>query len=780
MSRKRLEVIVDRVHDTTCPHCGAYVDVAVCVPLTTADCPSCGRVLTVPGRLGAFVLLELLGRGGMGAVYRALDTTLNRQVAIKVMREALGQDIQFSADLAQEARAAAALNHPHVAHIYAFGEEKGQPYIVMELAAGGRLDRMIRREGPLEEAWALKMAFEVAQGLHAAHEAGLIHADIKPANIVFDEKGAAKVVDFGLAQSAAHAIEGGESWGTPFYVAPEQVRKQKIDHRADIYSLGATLFHALTGRAPFDEGESMKTVKARFERPAPDVRELRPGLTEATARIVARMLAEKRAARYPTYASLLADLGAAREVLRKGAATPPQRRGAPASTAPRSWVLPALLVGLFLLVAGSLVFKLRRPPPAGDASSPSAPPPPAAPAAKPSPGREQPSPGAGVSLDEVVQNLAEGKGFAAAQQVEHLRRELAPDDPLRPWVLLLQAFSGWSESLDAGVQERLAEVTNDEVAVGLARFMSGEAKASALREQASNWDARGQALAELMLGVQALREGAPGGVPALEQYREKAAGLSGWAGDFTPLADRWIADAETCTRGLAQAEALSPHARKQALTGLKGNVAPLFHRRIDEALTEATALADEEARKRRRQQDERDREQVASLKEALPALAAERAFDQALARVKEAAEGIKNRAVRSELDPDLARYTHLGALQAYLVAQISAQPPRGPVPGLGRSIEGADGQGVTLTGGAGLVSWTELNVRAWLSLFDLYLGRSEAAASEKAKLLLGAALFCEMEGGPGPALTYARQAMELSPDLEAEARGLMPELAWSP
>ncbi len=304
---KVVSIATDAVPEMTCQACGAVNPVRGLEPFSKVNCTACGAEQTVPAQLGPFRLLRLIGMGGMGGVFHAKDETLGRYVAIKVMLKSLGDDRDFVQTFKHEAQAVAKLNHPHIAQIYSFGQEKGQPYIVMELVSGERLDTMIEEGRELSEAFVMKVALEIAEGLAMADEAGLVHGDIKPENILLDEKGNSKLVDFGLATST-HQAQADGIWGTPYYIAPEKVRRQKVDARSDIYSLGATVFHALTGRPPFEGETPVDVVKARLDAEAPKVSDLRPGTDPEVDRIVARMLEEDSTRRYPTYASLLGDL----------------------------------------------------------------------------------------------------------------------------------------------------------------------------------------------------------------------------------------------------------------------------------------------------------------------------------------------------------------------------------------------------------------------------------------------------------------------------------------
>lgn len=298
-------ILTDPVQSATCPNCGATLDVDGLQAFSVIQCPTCQAKFQVPARFGPFLLLQLLGAGGMGGVYRAKDEALNREVAVKVMLKSLGDDPQFVESFQKEAQAAAKLNHPHIAQIYSFGQEKGQPYIAMELVNGGGLDKMMKN-GPMDPATVIHIGQQIAEGLNEAAEAGLVHGDVKPENILFDSEKNAKLVDFGLAAMQGRAST--EIWGTPYYISPEKCRRQKCDYRADIYSLGGTLYHAITGKPPFDGPDATAVVKARFNGPAKPLSQVRRGIKPEVDAMISRMLEDDPAKRYPTYGSLLGDM----------------------------------------------------------------------------------------------------------------------------------------------------------------------------------------------------------------------------------------------------------------------------------------------------------------------------------------------------------------------------------------------------------------------------------------------------------------------------------------
>ena len=272
-------------------------------------------ILKPPCEFGRFIVERELGHGGMGGVYLARDKMLDRQVALKVMLKSLGSDPQFLERFKSEAKAAAKLIHPSIAQIYSYDIVEGQPYIAMEMAGGGSLLRLMEVHGKnIDPTRVMRICKQVAEGLSCAADQGLVHGDIKPENILFDATGAAKIVDFGLA-GMQDDNSGDEIWGTPYYIAPEKVRKGVTDFRVDMYSLGATIYHALTGVAPFEGEDPNEVVKARFMSDAKPLSEVRPGLPAELDRIILKMMAREVIDRYPTWEACLGDIN---KLLAKG------------------------------------------------------------------------------------------------------------------------------------------------------------------------------------------------------------------------------------------------------------------------------------------------------------------------------------------------------------------------------------------------------------------------------------------------------------------------------
>jgi eukaryotic-like serine/threonine-protein kinase len=272
--------------------------------------------VTTPTLLGnRYRLGERLAAGGMGSVYRAVDETLGRQVAVKALRRELADDPTFLERFRREARAAAALSHPGVAAIYDYGEVDGQPFIVMELVEGENLAERLAAGGPLPWQEAFAIGEQVAAALAAAHAHGLVHRDVKPANIMLGRDGRAKVTDFGIAQAAQAATltRSGMVLGSANYVAPEQAKGGHVGPAADLYSLGCVLFEAVTGETPYHGGNAVAIATQHVSAPVPDPRELRPDLPAQAATLIVRALRKQPDARFPSAAAMAAALAAARQ-----------------------------------------------------------------------------------------------------------------------------------------------------------------------------------------------------------------------------------------------------------------------------------------------------------------------------------------------------------------------------------------------------------------------------------------------------------------------------------
>lgn len=306
--------VVQRIDRLSCAHCGRAVDPASYQPISVIDCPHCGAGLTVPAEFDEqYLLLEILGRGATGVVFKALDQKLHRRVAIKLLHPDSFNERNILS-LVREARTLARVNHPNIVHIYALGECKGRHYFVMELIAGADLQRRIESAAPLSEIEVIDLAIALAQGLAATASLGLAHGDVKPANILLDETHRPKLIDFGAACHQPRAKDH-DVIGSPYYIAPEVAIKQAPDYRSDLYSLGATMFHALIGRPPFVADNVEQTIAARLHQPAPMIRDFRNDVHPALDEVIARCLQRDPELRYESFDALAEALWRVREAV---------------------------------------------------------------------------------------------------------------------------------------------------------------------------------------------------------------------------------------------------------------------------------------------------------------------------------------------------------------------------------------------------------------------------------------------------------------------------------
>ncbi|HYH45117.1 MAG TPA: protein kinase, partial [Thermoanaerobaculia bacterium] len=305
--------------------------------------------------VGQFQVGEPLGGGGMGVVYKAEDTRLGRTVALKFLPPALSLDPEAKQRFLQEARAASALEHPNVCTIHEVGETAdGRLYLAMPCYDGETLRQRIAR-GPLPVAEAADIAEQIARGLGKAHRQGIVHRDVKPANLMVTADGVVKILDFGIATLTGSAATPDAHAGTPSYMSPEQARGEEVDARTDLWSLGVVLYEMLAGHRPF-RGEHPQAVRyAHAHEEPPPLAEVRPEAPAELARIVSRLLAKQRDERYPDAAAVVADLRTLRgettaETVVRQVAAPPRR-----------WLWAAVVTGAAGLVA-LIVYLALRPP----------------------------------------------------------------------------------------------------------------------------------------------------------------------------------------------------------------------------------------------------------------------------------------------------------------------------------------------------------------------------------------------------------------------------------
>jgi serine/threonine protein kinase len=293
----------------------------------------------VPERIGTVRVTRTLGKGGMGQVFEGVDEELGRPVAVKVLAEP--QEPEAAERFDREAQALARLCHPNVVQVYSKGVFRGHPYFVMELVTGPTVLDVLQQHGPFSVGEALEIARQVINGLNAAADAGVTHRDVKPANLLLASDGTVKVADFGVCKlqgRSAAVTEVGTTLGTPFYMAPEQARGLAVDARADQYSLGATLFHLLSGRTPYAATETVPQLLAHQQEQVPDVRELNAAVPRPVARVLQRMLQKRPEDRFPSYDAL-------QEALEEALAP---------SRWPPAWRVAALATGFLFAVAAAV------------------------------------------------------------------------------------------------------------------------------------------------------------------------------------------------------------------------------------------------------------------------------------------------------------------------------------------------------------------------------------------------------------------------------------------
>jgi tRNA A-37 threonylcarbamoyl transferase component Bud32 len=308
---------------------------------------------TLERRVGAYVIEVKIGEGGMGKVYRCLDRALRRRVAVKVLHEKYGQDERYKARFLREAQTIASISHPSIAQVYAIDTaEDGSLFIVMEHVEGSSVETALEKSGAFRLARAIALIREVALGLQAAHRKGIIHRDIKPSNLLLGEDDSVKIVDFGLAKdlSGRNSItDEGMVLGTPHYISPEQGRGQAVDQRSDIYSLGATFYHLVTGRPPFEGKSQIAVIVAHVQEDPVAPHLAQPVLPRGVSHVIGRMMASRPDDRYQDYDELLADL----DRLRSGR-EPSRARGGRFDPGRKPWPRIAGRI-LLVLVAAALL-----------------------------------------------------------------------------------------------------------------------------------------------------------------------------------------------------------------------------------------------------------------------------------------------------------------------------------------------------------------------------------------------------------------------------------------
>jgi serine/threonine protein kinase len=280
-----------------------------------ANCEKCGCAVMIPVKLDQFELRAVCGSGGMATVYRARDEILNRDVAVKLMKPEFANDSNAMAGFFREARHQASFNHTNIIQIYNYGQFKKDKYLVMEVADRGDLDGQIQKHGRVDELYVLDVGIKISGALEFVANKGLIHLDLKPDNILYNADGEPKLTDFGIAQHKDEGRPAGGLVGTPYYIAPERVALGRQDFRSDMYSLGATMYHALTGRVPFDGPSVEETVWMHVKTRLVSPRKIVSAISKDTEATVLRSMHKDPAKRYPNFKDFGMALEAARSRL---------------------------------------------------------------------------------------------------------------------------------------------------------------------------------------------------------------------------------------------------------------------------------------------------------------------------------------------------------------------------------------------------------------------------------------------------------------------------------
>ncbi len=305
IDRRKLKIV--------CYHCGQKLDLTDMEPFSEVECPACNVKIIVPKWFENYLLEEPGGEGGMATVFRALDLTLDREVAIKILNPSFASETDRSQLFLHEARTAATINHYAVIPVYTCGISDEKPFIVMQYMDGGALDSKLEKaNGRLPVGQVVKWFKDIADGLDNARRHGIIHHDVKPANILLDKDGNAKIGDFGIAQilhdwRSENITKITKTWASPNYVSPEKVMTGQEDHFGDIYSLGVSMFQMLTGQLPFDDPDMRTLIRMRLEKDPPNPKEIRMEIPLKISQLIISMM-NRSPDKRPTYREIVNEI----------------------------------------------------------------------------------------------------------------------------------------------------------------------------------------------------------------------------------------------------------------------------------------------------------------------------------------------------------------------------------------------------------------------------------------------------------------------------------------
>ncbi|NQU10964.1 serine/threonine protein kinase [bacterium] len=805
-----------------CHSCGSVISLIDQAPFNHIDCPQCGALSVVPLQFGNFLLLNALGVGGMGTVYKALDLSLNRHLALKILRTKMAAKPEFIENFSREARAAASVNHPNIAQVYSFGEHQGQYYLAMELLERGSLDDRISTLGKLPEKDVLEIGRQVASGLRAAHQRGLLHRDIKPGNILFSEDGVPKIVDFGLARAqASTAIASPQApeqiWGTPYYIAPEKLRGQPEDARSDMYSLGASLFHTLAGRPPFDAATATEVATKHATQPAFSLKTYAPAVHDYTARVIGRMLSKNPAERYETYEALLHDLNEAVAIVKADESS----RSVVSSTGERVPVATIVTTLLFVVVCGVVIWFVWRnravvfnetanlsPPGLGFGGG----------ATNGTVAAEivdfQENSAWTKAWDRAVVQLSQGNYQEALIDLQSTQQLLGPQRPThRRWVfyvqgMILLAGDRPSEALAQFVKARNnlspkavpAEITTANAIDFLTYALTDDLPLSTLEGAISRMPSWAAALSRVSAAFKHLEQGELKAAAALfRQYRQMTTDPDlGWPFGLQEMAEKLALEcdrAQELPARLANLEDQGKHGEglallEEELAGFsQSSIRDLFgsqRERFEAGLAEERQQAElvrQAAEQRRREQEERERQQAEEEARLLNTLDPETAplarryqFDQVIEKYRAFDQTLKTARGHALLQSKVALVQLLVDFKNQLTADFARQPfdgsrvrTRTGAALSGRIVRANDGEIIVATEYGELVTkWIELTPDELMKVAATYatvFAAAENAEAQANRYLLLAA-FARQFGQDRAATGYASKATQLVPALK--------------
>ena len=810
-----------------CHACGAPIDLTGQFGFTHIECTRCNALSVVPLKFGEFLLLNPIGIGGVGTVYKAIDLALNRYLAIKILRKTLSASPEFIENFSREARAAAAVSHSNIAQVYSYGEIEGQYYLAMELLERGSLDDRIVKLGKLPEKDVLQIGRQVAAGLRAAQQRGLLHRDIKPGNILFNDDGIPKIVDFGLARAQHESVEseagGGHAvWGTPYYVAPEKLRGEPEDFRSDMYSLGASLFHALANRPPFEAETAEEIVTKHAAQPAYSLKTYVPTVHDYTAHVIARMLAKTPSERYASYDELIHELETALDALKAAERNIVAPTGESVSIGSVIGTIATLVIGFFVVwfvwKYRVSIFQIESPPPQQTAPVTTAPSQPVTTAAPAAPV------GTDVDFNEdapwakswsvATLQLAQGRYNDALFGYESAVRQVGVTRPKhRQWILFYEALTLLAGDRPGEALERLSrivdpklkprvpeEITPTNFIDPLIQTLIGTLPVTELDQAIPRMPAWAAALTEFTVGFKHMQAGefSDAATEFRAYHKRERDPEQSWAFNLQPLADRLARQCDNAQQTVAEIdklvqekefdraiETLRAAREKATLTALKTKLMAREqeieqnYAAVREQLKQERAAAElrrNEEAAREREVAQKDRALLQAAEPAIGALIQRYDFQAARARYEQLTPQMQSASGRSALEQKLAVAKWLTEFKSQLTADVARQPydrgdlrTRTGVPLADRLVRLNPTQFVFATPyGEVLRDLLDVPPAALVKLADFYATAARTQpVSAQARRYAALAVFCK-EFGDERAATFAQQAARLQPALQPE------------